>query len=219
MGMVVLALTCQLLVGPDGTDPGPVGKRRAMFESLKAADRLEPAHWTMLKEAGWAERVAGRTAIWISIDEQRLRIIEGETVVFEAPCATAAEGVGSEMDSLKTPRGWHSIAKKIGGNAPWGQVFRARRPTGEVWRASGDTQEDLVLTRIIVLGGAEPGKNKGGSVDSEARHIYIHGTNDEARIGTPSSHGCIRLTNDDIIVCYGKVDEGSPVLITARNGG
>ncbi|MCH8203614.1 MAG: L,D-transpeptidase family protein [Candidatus Hydrogenedentes bacterium] len=36
----------------------------------------------------------------------------------------------------------------------------------------------------------------------------------EARIGTPSSHGCIRLTNDDMIDAYQRIPKDAPVLIT-----
>src|SRR5882762_2553943 len=39
----------------------------------------------------------------------------------------------------------------------------------------------------------------GGSVDTESRYIYIHGTPEEDRIGQPASHGCIRMLNDDVI--------------------
>ena len=59
-----------------------------------------------------------------------------------------------------------------------------------------------------------PGRNKGGDVDSFQRGIYIHGTNDEASIGTPASHGCVRLKNDDVIAAYEKIPVGALVLIT-----
>ena len=67
---------------------------------------------------------------------------------------------------------------------------------------------------MFLLDGLEPGKNKGGRVDSNARNIYIHGTNDEGRLGTPSSHGCIRLSNDDVLDVFDLVPEDTLVLIT-----
>jgi hypothetical protein len=72
---------------------------------------------------------------------------------------------------------------------------------------AGDFSADLLLT------GEEPGKNKGGRVDSFARNIYIHGTNDEDAIGTPSSHGCIRLHPDDVAALFPTVEAGTPVLL------
>ena len=175
---------------------------------------LSPEQIAFLEQTGWAERTKGQMAVWVSVDEQMLRLIDKGEVVFQARCATAEKGSGFLMDSLQTPLGWHTVAKKIGDNARWGQVFRSRIPTREVWQPGEDVTEDLVLTRILWLTGSERGKNKGGNVDSYNRSIYIHGTNDETRIGTPSSHGCIRLTNDDVIEAFSLIPETTPILIT-----
>ena len=64
------------------------------------------------------------------------------------------------------------------------------------------------------LGGMEPGKNRGGDVDSHERYIYIHGTNEEHKIGTPVSHGCIRMKNADVIDLFDQVEAGTPVNIS-----
>ncbi|MBC8423299.1 L,D-transpeptidase [bacterium] len=45
------------------------------------------------------------------------------------------------------------------------------------------------------------------------RFIYIHGTNHENRIGEAVSHGCIRMSNTDVIHLFQNVDEGDPVVI------
>ena len=57
------------------------------------------------------------------------------------------------------------------------------------------------------------GKNKGEGIDSFKRHIYIHGTSEEGRLGTPASHGCIRMKNKEVIDLYNKVAIGTLVLI------
>jgi hypothetical protein len=44
----------------------------------------------------------------------------------------------------------------------------------------------------------------------------IHGTTEEYSIGSPVSHGCIRMFNKDIKELYDIVTEGTPVII--RNG-
>lgn len=175
---------------------------------------LDDTRWAILEVHDWPQRAGDDLAVWVSVPEQRLRVLRGRAVLYDTPCATAKNGVGADADSLKTPLGWHRVAEKIGAGAPWGQVFRSRTPTHEIWRPGGDTAEDLVLTRILWLDGLEPGKNKGGNVDSYDRYIYIHGTNDEANIGTPSSHGCVRLTNHDVIAVFDLVPQGAPVLIT-----
>lgn len=170
-----------------------------------------------LASYGWSHRVGNGRGVWVSVDEQMLRIVENGYVIWEARCSTAKNGAGSAMGSFQTPLGWHSIAKKAGKNAPWGRIFRGGHPTRAVWKPGDDTSEDLVLTRILFLTGEEPGKNKGGNVDSLARRIYIHGTNAEEDIGTPVSHGCVRLRNDDIIEAFDLVPKGAPVLITQRS--
>ncbi len=53
--------------------------------------------------------------------------------------------------------------------------------------------DDLILTRILRLDGLEEENS-----NSYERYIYIHGTNHEQAIGTPASHGCIRMKNKDI---------------------
>ena len=82
------------------------------------------------------------------------------------------------------------------------------------WRP-GDpaAEEDLVLTRILTLEGWEDGVNRGEGCDSLSRFIYIHGTNHEDRIGEPVSHGCIRMSNADVINLFERVEEGDPVVI------
>ena len=176
-----------------------------------------PLDQAYLDSQGWKQRVDAGLGAWVSVNEQLFRVIRGGQVIWQVKCSTAAKGTGFDMGSEKTPLGWHSVAKKIGAGAPWGQVFRARQTLSkEIWRPGVKTDEDLVLTRILMLSGEEPGKNKGGNVDSLDRGIYIHGTSDEARIGTPSSHGCVRLRNDDVIKAFDMLPEGTPVLITER---
>ena len=98
-------------------------------------------------------------------------------------------------------------------------VFRARAATKEIWKPGDQSDEDLVLTRLLWLSGEEPGKNQGGNVDSHARYIYFHGTNDEDLIGQPASHGCIRLRNAAVIEFYDLIPLGTKVVITEEDRG
>ena len=192
--------------------------------------RNEPSHTSInslsqedrafLLEQKWQEHVGAGLAVWVSVDQQMLYLLEGLKPVWQARCATAAAGTGFEEGSLKTPLGWHRVAEKTGENAPWGQVFESLKPA-KIWQPGETAAEDLVLTRVLVLEGLEPGKNKGrnasgANVDSRERGIYIHGTNAEERIGTPSSHGCVRLLNDDVITAFSKIPQGTPVFISEK---
>jgi hypothetical protein len=71
-------------------------------------------------------------------------------------------------------------------------------------------EDDLILSRILWLDGAEA-----ANANTKERYIYIHGTNQEERIGTPASHGCVRMTNADVIDLFRRLRVGSEVVIDA----
>jgi L,D-transpeptidase YbiS len=45
------------------------------------------------------------------------------------------------------------------------------------------------------------------------RYIYIHGCPDDDPMGVPSSRGCIKMRNDDLVRLFDLVDAGTRVLI------
>ncbi len=143
---------------------------------------------------------------------QRLGLLLGGRLVFEAVISTAKNGLGCEQDSYRTPTGWHRIHARIGAGAEPGSVFRSRMATGQVWRGEA-LDEDLILTRVLTLDGLEEGWNRGPGRDSRARFIYLHGTNQEGQLGTPVSHGCLRLGNAAVVELFDLVAEGDPLLI------
>ena len=217
------AITLYMTISYGAEDPkNPAPANSAAFagaapladEGAPADQPLTDQQSAFLSSQKWESWVGNATGVWVSVDEQVFRVVRAGKVIWQAPCATAATGTGSQMNSQKTPLGWHSVKKKIGAGAPSGQVFRSAQPTKEIWRPGQQTKEDLVLTRVLWLTGEEPGKNLGGDVDSYSRYIYIHGTNEEEKIGTPSSHGCVRLKNADAIAAFDLIAEGMPVLIT-----
>jgi lipoprotein-anchoring transpeptidase ErfK/SrfK len=131
---------------------------------------------------------------------------------------TAAKGVGELYGSFCTPRGRHLIRAKIGADLPENAVFVRRRPTGEVYTQELAVQfpeRDWILTRILWLSGCEPGINRLGCVDSQRRKIYIHGSPDDQKMGEPSSHGCIRMRNADIVELFDLVPPYTAVDIFA----
>ena len=148
----------------------------------------------------------------VDVASQQVDLLEGETVLWSAPVSTSALGLGEEEGSNKTPRGRFRIAEKIGDGAPLGTRFVGRKPTGEVWTPDAPlTETDWVLTRILWLDGLEP-----ANANTKARYVYFHGTNREDRIGTPASHGCIRLRNADLADLYDRVAVGTEVDIVGE---
>lgn len=160
---------------------------------------------------------AGRVLV-VDTARQRLGLLADGGLAFEAAISTAKNGLGCEQDSYRTPTGWHRIHGRIGAGAEAGSVFRARVATGEVWRGEA-RDEDLILTRVLTLDGLEEGWNRGPGHDTLARFIYLHGTNQEGQLGTPVSHGCVRLGNAEVAALFDLVREGDPVLIAGDLAG
>jgi lipoprotein-anchoring transpeptidase ErfK/SrfK len=150
------------------------------------------------------------TYLDLAIASQQLSLIEGEQILKTYPVSTAKNGAGETRGSECTPRGWHCIRAKIGANQPLYSVFKARRPTGEIYQPHAQNQppRDWILTRILWLGGLEAGKNRYGNVDTASRYIYIHGSPDHLIDGTAQSHGCIRMKNADVLDLFQRVNVG-----------
>lgn len=105
---------------------------------------------------------------------------------------------------------------KIGDGAPEGSVFVGRRMTGERFHPRLRAQfpdRDWILTRILWLSGVEPGRNRLGNVDTMRRLIYIHGCPGDLVLGSPGSHGCIRMSNADVVELFDRVPVGTPVIL------
>lgn len=144
----------------------------------------------------------------VSVRDQKLEILADGAPVASYPISTSKYGLGTEPDSFRTPTGRFVIDEMIGADAPPWAAFKARQPTGEIATPGGE--EDGILTRILWLAGAEP-----HNANTRGRFIYIHGTNQEALIGTPASHGCVRMRNADVIDLFDRVRPGTPVEIRA----
>jgi hypothetical protein len=156
-------------------------------------------------------------SIYIKVSEQKLYLLdEAGEARREYPVSTSKYGVGNENGSEKTPLGLHRIRNKVGGSLPINMVLVGREPKGlleDCINQGTELPEDVITSRILWLEGMEPGKNQGGYVDTYNRYIYIHGTSEEDKIGTPASIGCIRMRNQDVIELYRLVDIGTEVLI------
>lgn len=150
--------------------------------------------------------------IYVSVQSQRIYLVVNGNLMAEYPVSTARNGLGSLRNSQRTPEGLHRVARKYGDDVPPFGILKYRQYTGKV-ALPNSSDEDLITSRILWLDGLEPGVNEGGDVDSMERCIYIHGTADEASIGTPGSQGCIRMLNKDVIDLYNRAPLGTLVII------
>ncbi len=160
------------------------------------------------------------TARWLLVDTraQRLVLVREGAPTRQWPVSTSDVGLDNRENSGGTPPGVHRVAQKIGTGAAEGTVFESRQPTGEIWSLPDDDQaesrkKDLILTRILLLDGLEEGLNRGKGVDSRARYIYVHGTNQEDQLGQPVSHGCVRMGNRHLMDLFDIVEEGDLLVI------
>lgn len=151
--------------------------------------------------------------LYVSVRAQRLYHVHEGHLMKEYTISTSSHGLGGTRDSYRTPIGLHYVRERIGAGLPPWSVFRERVCTGELADSCRDGASDTITSRILWLSGMESGLNAGGDVDSFDRWIYIHGTADECSLGEPSSHGCIRMRNRDVIELFDQVQIGALVVI------
>ena len=154
--------------------------------------------------------------LFVSIENQKMYHIKEDAIVKKYIISSSEYGTGSETGSNKTPLGLHKVKEKYGDETPIngrmiGRVFYGQIAT--LYNDKTKSKTDDVTSRIFWLEGLENGKNKGERIDSYKRYIYIHGTSEEGRLGTPASHGCIRMKNNEVIDLYKTIAIGTLVLI------
>tara|TARA_Y100000768_G_scaffold387249_1_gene377946 strand:- start:1982 stop:2443 length:462 start_codon:yes stop_codon:yes gene_type:complete len=151
--------------------------------------------------------------IFINTSIQKIFLFKSNDIIFESDISTSEYGLGSILDSNKTPTGLHIVASMLGGKLPQGTLFKNRIPTSTIINNVPQDNHDYITSRIIRLSGLEDGFNKGGNVDTFDRYIYIHGTPHVDKLGTAKSHGCIRMSDKDVIKLFNLICIRELVLI------
>jgi L,D-transpeptidase YbiS len=145
--------------------------------------------------------------IFVHVPSQTLDLLDNSgTLVRRYACSTSRYGLGTAPGSNMTPTGRFRVTEKHGAGAAPGIVFKSRVASEEIGQE--DDEHDHVQTRILWLEGLDP-----DNANTKDRYIYIHGTNAESKLGTPASHGCVRLGNEDVIDLYDQVPVGTEVVI------
>ncbi len=147
----------------------------------------------------------------VSVPDQKMLVLTDGRPIAVYQVSTSKFGTGDRVGSYATPLGHLRVRKKIGDGAPLGAVFHSRRPTGEVLQPNAPGR-DPIVTRILWLDGLEAHNR-----NAFERCIYIHGTPQEALLGTPVSYGCIRMSSRDVTRIYDLVGRGARVEITERH--
>jgi hypothetical protein len=104
---------------------------------------------------------------------------------------------------------WNGIAE-VGGKTPWPMWFPpkamiARDPFARKWRQGmpGGSKNPLGARALYLYANGK---------DTLYR---IHGTNQPSSIGQAVSSGCVRMLNSDVVDLYGRVTEGTKVVVMA----
>jgi L,D-transpeptidase YbiS len=145
--------------------------------------------------------------ILVHVPSQTLDLLDDSGILLRRyACSTSRFGLGTEPGSYRTPTGRFRIAEKHGDGAELGEILKSRQRTGTFGQK--DEEADHVQTRILWLEGLDE-----ANANTKDRYIYIHGTNAEQSLGLPSSHGCIRLSNMDVLDLYEEVPVGVEVNV------
>ena len=145
--------------------------------------------------------------IRVSVADQKMAVYRQGQEIARYDVSTSKFGLGSRPGTKATPLGEMEIAKKIGDGAPMGMKFKSRKPTGEIVAVNAPGR-DPIVTRILWLKGLEA-QNR----NTYERYIYIHGTPEERKIGTPASYGCVRMRSRDVVQLFDTVGRGARVTI------
>ena len=146
--------------------------------------------------------------VHVCVPEQRMTVFEHGRAIARYPVSTSKFGLGDVPGSNCTPLGKMAVAQKIGAGAPLGMKFKSRQPTGEIVAVNAPGR-DPIVTRILWLRGLEA-----GNANAFERMIYIHGTPEESRMGTPASYGCIRMRSKDVAQLFDTLGKGARVIVS-----
>jgi lipoprotein-anchoring transpeptidase ErfK/SrfK len=143
----------------------------------------------------------------VSVRDQKMLLVQSGKPVKAYKISTSKFGVGDTPSTNRTPLGVMKVASKIGDGQKPGTVFKSRRPTGEVIKPNAPGR-DPIVSRILWLSGTQSGNR-----NAFRRYIYIHGTPEMYRLGTPASYGCIRMGMKDVVDLYNRVGVGAEVHV------
>lgn len=145
--------------------------------------------------------------VFVSVRDQRMGVYSEGKLQKQYVISTSKFGVGDQPGTYRTPLGKLEIVAKIGHGLPTGAVLKSRSWNGEVLKPNAPGR-DPIVSRILWLRGMERDNR-----NAYGRYIYIHGTTEENRLGTPASYGCIRMGMKDVVDLFNELPIGAKVNI------
>ncbi len=153
--------------------------------------RTVEAEVNVLKPSVTTDEVAAQYPTYLTLDRGTYQLKLWRNLELEKTYTVAVGQVG-----LETPAGLYTIQNK--------QVDPAWHVPDSDW--AGD------LAGEVIPGGVPENPLKArwmGIFDGAG----IHGTSDEASLGSAASHGCVRMAVTDVVDLYDRVDVGTPIYI------
>ncbi len=141
----------------------------------------------------------------VSVSDRRITAYRGEVVLHHFPVGVGKGGTLQRLDGTE----WEWTT-------PTGLFEVGRMKEDPVWYRPDWYYVENGLP--IPPAGAEERYARGMLGDYAlyiSDEIAIHGTYDPSSVGRASSHGCLRMHNDDIAVLYDLVEIGTTVIVTS----
>ncbi len=161
----------------------------AVTEALAEESTHVTAHVDATVKKTKAEKTKPGQAIFVDCNSCMIYLYEDGKVTFKQPCSPGRSG-------YETPTGDWTLSGKIA-NPTWTNP-------GSDWAKN--------MPETIGPGRSNPMGLRKLAV-SCGDGIFIHGTDNIGALGSPDSHGCIRVSNDEIVKLYDMVSEGIPIII------
>jgi lipoprotein-anchoring transpeptidase ErfK/SrfK len=113
--------------------------------------------------------------------------------------------------NLKLKKTYGIAVGKVGMDTPAGLYSIANKAVNPAWHVPNSDWAGDLAGKVI------PGDDPSNPIKARWLGIYdgvgIHGTSDDASIGSAASHGCLRMHIPDVIELYDEVPVGAPIYI------
>lgn len=160
-------------------------------QALAAVDNGDPERLSIQAEAIITEPESNDPGQGIFVDTRKCRVhlYENGVEVASYPCTPG-------MSGYATPKGDFTLSYKD--PAPiWYNPHSDWSEGMEETIAPGPSNPLGVRALAVSCGGG----------------IFLHGTTNTGGLGSPGSHGCVRLSNSNIVELYDRVSVGIPIII------
>lgn len=149
----------------------------------------------------WRAATAARTAIWVALDEQVVRVVADGLVQFERPCAAPPK-------ADEPIAGWYNVSDLAGKDAPANCEIRDGRATAAIWPDVKTPEDAVLLSRAIYARGID------ARTVGESRGVTLCGAPVQGAAQLPAPGRGIRMRSEDAVVLFDLVTKGTPVLVT-----